>query len=135
MSYDRQTLKSKYPWLVSWEDEKDFGLWTDYMPRGWQIAFADQLIEDLALALEKDGIRPEEYVIIDVKEKFGGLRWYDNGGANVEQVLDFYEVKSQLTCCECGEPAEWYSLGWICPYCTKCESKLARMGGKFRAIT
>ena len=148
MGYDRFALKEKYPWLVSWEtkDEQfeveygidskyDFGLWTDYMPRGWQISFAEQMVEDIALALEKDCISPQDYKICDVKEKFGGLRWYDNGGKNVNEVVDFYTSLSELTCCECGKPAEYFSLGWICPYCEDCAKKLGRMGQKFRAIT
>ena len=135
MKYDRDALKAQYPWLLAWEDEKDYGLWTDYLPRGWQISFVPKFLEDLALALEKDGIAPEDYWVIEAKEKFGGLRWYDNGGVNVSEVKQFYETVSELTCIDCGKPAEWYSLGWICPYCTDCKDKLARMGTLFRAIT
>lgn len=134
---DRNELKRKYPWLVSWTTKEEqskveygadspyeFGLWTDYMPVGWYKCFGEALVRDVDNALKRDHIAPSDYHIDDVKEKFGSLRWYDNGGEHVDEVIRYYEELSEVVCVECGKPAEWISSGWIRPYCTECMGEM-----------
>ena len=53
--------------------------WTelDSLPDGWRIAFGSDMLEELREILIK-GDYLDEYRILQIKEKFGSLRWYDN---------------------------------------------------------
>ena len=58
--------------------------------------------------------------ICQVKEKFGGLRFYINGAP--EEVWDLIrdaEEKSYEICEECGEPGELRPIGWYSTLCDK----------------
>lgn len=97
----------------------------DCMPQGWYIAFALDMCEELAQALNRAGIPLDEYQVEQVKEKFGGLRWYDDNGCDETfDIIRKYEQISYDTCCVCGEPAVWETTGWICPYCDACAHKV-----------
>lgn len=64
------------------------------------------------------------YRILDIKEKYGGLRWYDaQSTRRVLKIIDKYENISYKTCIHCGKQAEWETRGWISPYCDKCISR------------
>ena len=115
----------KYPFLNPYPDRRFFPRYTylDDMPIGWKKAFGLQLCKELKEALlrvSKDYLR--NYRVVQVKEKFGRLNWYDSG-SNVEtnKILHKYEEISWHTCCKCGRPATVISQGWICPYCDDCK--------------
>lgn len=59
--------------------------------------------------------------VIQVKEKFGSLRFYFNGGdAFCEGVVDMAESMSEQLCEICGAPGEINRLnGWLACYCPK----------------
>lgn len=58
--------------------------------------------------------------ICQVKEKFGGLRFYTNGITDeVRQIINKYEEKSYEICEECGEKGQVRSGGWIQTLCDK----------------
>lgn len=92
----------------------------DDMPDGWRVAFGEQLCAELKAALEEDGVL-EQYRIVQIKEKYGSLRWYDRG--NTEKgyrVIAKYRELSERTCICCGKPATAITLDWISPYCDAC---------------
>lgn len=98
----------------------------DRMPKGWRIAFGIDMCRDMKRALKK---LPREvrrtYRIMDIKEKFGILHWYDNFSTfAIDYVKTYYEDLSWYTCIECGEPATYITKGWIMPLCGKCSKKL-----------
>jgi hypothetical protein len=87
----------------------------DDMPIGWRNVFGEQMCEEVKEAL---GSELKEYRITQIKEKFGTLRWYDNGAnQKVYDVISKYENLSATTCIVCGEPATVITKGWISPYC------------------
>lgn len=95
----------------------------DDMPDGWRKAFGIQMCKEISRELiYAYGIRGLfRYRIMQIKEKFGTLRWYDGNSADgVFRVIDKYEDKSYHTCISCGKPAVWLSTGWISPYCNEC---------------
>lgn len=94
----------------------------DAMPRGWRKCFGIQMCKEVKKALLEDGRKTlKRYRIDQIKEKFGGLRWYDTGGnRQVQKVIAKYEYISYRTCIECGRPAEYVTNGWIEPYCERC---------------
>lgn len=69
----------------------------------------------------RDGKYPQ-VVALQVKEKFGGLRFYVEG-ASPEQyaVISFVESLSYHVCEMCGSPNDvGHTEGWISTLCEKC---------------
>lgn len=125
-------LLEKYPWLYPVSEytgkpleNYDYSFtWMDDIPLGWNIAFGKQMVEELGALLEKYNYQGE-YSICQIKEKFGGLRWYDNGFPTegyeeYKEWLDKYEELSYKTCIDCGKPAKYFTRGWITPICEDC---------------
>ena len=128
-------LCHKYPWLIPhnrWTDEEveDFDFsWTeiDAMPDGWRKAFGEQMCEEIQNLLEEADY-VYKYRILQIKEKFGSLRWYSGGVPDsikkqYDAVIRKYEDLSGKTCFICGKPATKISMGWICPWCDGCAEK------------
>ena len=79
-------LVERYPFLIlrnAWTgqvidnyDPEKHGTYLDDMPEGWKIAFGEQLCEELRTELIKWNFL-DKYYITQVKEKYGGLCWYD----------------------------------------------------------
>lgn len=93
----------------------------DHMPTGWRKAFGIQMCKEIKKELIKYNYL-YKYRIMQIKEKFGTLRWYDNGSPNgcVNKIINKYENISYHTCIVCGKPATKISKGWISPYCDNC---------------
>lgn len=96
----------------------------DAMPTGWRKAFGIQMCKDLKKVLKKHNYL-YKYRIIQIKEKFGELRWYSCGSPRGCEypVIEKYEELSGRTCISCGSPAKYITRGWISPYCESCVSK------------
>lgn len=93
----------------------------DDMPFGWRLAFGEQMCKEIYDELEKNNC-VDTYRIVQIKEKFGALRWYDNGGTDKieREIIPKYEDISERTCIACGAPATKISTGWIMPFCDRC---------------
>ena len=131
--YNKQLIE-QYPFLMPYNiwtgkpiDDYDYEyIWLDDMPDGWRNAFGLQMCEELKQALLEEGGEKllSEYKIIQIKEKFGYLRWYDSWTTNkVQDIVCKYEDLSARTCISCGKPATKISHGWICPWCDNCASE------------
>lgn len=129
----RQNLIQKYPWIAVhdnyYKDAKD-AIWAEYMPQGWWWSFGEQMCEELDQLIHKYNME-EFYFITQVKEKFGELRWYDEGFATegwdeYNEWLSKYESLSWNTCAICGEPATYTESPWVLPVCEHCKSDKAR---------
>jgi hypothetical protein len=88
---------------------------------GWYPFIHDMLLELEALKLS-------EYPKLgQVKEKFGGLRWYTDE-YSVEEYRDIvskYEELSEEVCIACGSIDEVVMAGyWIQPLCQECRKKI-----------
>lgn len=129
VAYNKALVK-RYPFLKPYneytgkEDESYTSTWLDDMPRGWRIAFAEKMCEELLPILEKVNY-VNEYKILQVKEKYASLRWYygdvpEEISEEIAKVISKYEDISYNTCCNCGKPATYESKGWICPFCKDC---------------
>lgn len=71
-----------------------------------------------------DQANAEGATILQIKEKFGGLRFYV-GGASEEllEAIDRAEEESYKTCEVCGEPGVPRRGGWIRTLCDGCNDK------------
>lgn len=63
-------------------------------------------------------------VVFQVKEKFGGLRFYTNSSEEaLERAVRANEEASFKICEDCGAPGERRDGGWIRTLCDRCEEK------------
>lgn len=82
-----------------------------------------QIIYDLSSKLEKLILEISEekrasYKASQVKEKFGGLRFYMRASTpEMEALIDEAETLSLKTCEECGKPGVLRSGGWLLTLC------------------
>ena len=134
--YNKELLK-KYPFLLP------RNVWTgleipdydytytlaDDIPIGWRAAFGDLLIEEINQDLLKNNF-VDEYRIMQIKEKYGGLRWYSGGlprDSKISNIVHKYEMISENICIACGKPdVPMIPRGWISPYCSDCCNKFNR---------
>jgi hypothetical protein len=75
-----------------------------------------------ALSDEENKLDPEPPIfgVVQVKEKFGGLRYYTNYYTKeIQDIIDEYENKSYDVCEVCGQPGEIRNLPWIRTLCQK----------------
>jgi hypothetical protein len=91
---------------------------------GW-----DHLVQPLIDHCEKNNIP-----IAQIKEKFGGLRFYLDTALNTDPIwgmIDEAEQRSLSTCEECGEPGTRKRIGgWLK---TVCDDQFAEWVKKVRA--
>ena len=95
-----------------------------------------KLIDELCGKIEKiiDTKYPEyktgdnPFEVLEVKEKFGELRFYTNySNEEIENLIEEYTEKSLHTCEECGKEGKLRKKdGWLMVLCDKCYKK----GGK-----
>lgn len=97
-------LKAAYPSML---EKCDF-----YLPIGW-TKLVETLLKDLTFVCP-------EIRVAQVKEKFGGLRFYaDNCNKEANELITLAEQQSVLICDVCGEPGRLRSDGWLA---TKCDT-------------
>lgn len=128
---DNKELCEKYPFLLprnvftdKLPEDYDYSYtWLDDMPDGWYKAFGLRMCEEIKQALQTTNYL-EQYRIQQIKEKFGALRWYDNGHPeSVGDIIWKYEYISEFICIKCGKTfpeAMMINGGWISPYCREC---------------
>ncbi len=91
--------------------------------KGW-----DGLLKPIFDYIERYNNEHEEKIeIIQVKEKFGGLRFYTNfTNEELESLIKEAESKSFMTCEICGSTNNiGHTLGWITTCCEDCVKKMA----------
>lgn len=91
----------------------------DLIPAGWQKAFGKQMIQEIKDTLSKLNISVDKYVVLEVKEKYGELRWYAIPyREELETIYNKYTKLSSTTCIKCGAAGQWNrELGL--PLCAK----------------
>lgn len=87
----------------------------------WNARVNDPELEWDAIVDRKERPVPEaipQVVATQVKEKFGGLRFYYSGGDDyIDGVVAMAESMSYRTCEECGAPGTSTEGGWIRVLC------------------
>lgn len=120
-------LYKKYPKIFR---QKDLSMKETCMC--WGIECGDgwyKLIDDLCRKVQKyiDEHDVEQVEAIQVKEKFGGLRFYVCYAVDkVRKMIDKAEIESYKTCEECGsrKGVKQTEGGWVSTLCKKCMKKL-----------
>ena len=135
-------LFEKYPNLFVNKDNKNepigcFGIECD---DGWKeilsslcfmIAQHERNIEGSNKYLISQNREPVEYEPVkftQIKEKFGGLTiYYDGGNEYVRGLIGMAGCWSYNTCEKCGEKGSKRGKGWITVLCDKCDNKGKRL--------
>jgi hypothetical protein len=98
------------------------------VPDGWlpiidKLCGAMQNYIDNHRRYTKDGpVKPEQVTCTQMKEKFGGLRFYTDGHDDViEGMITMAEYLCDNTCEKCGSEEDLgYTQGWISVMCNAC---------------
>ena len=108
--------------------------WINFLPAGWVSAFGEELCDDLLRAL---GEHAADFVIDEVKEKYGEMRMYWEWRGReylvpmsdelwelttlIFDIQEHYAMLSRHTCAKCGAPATMRTInGWDEPLCDNC---------------
>ena len=91
-----------------------------HTPSEWDIERAEDVMENgIDITPKVDWIHVEQ-----IKEKFGGLRFYYQGGDDhISGMVRLAEVWAGYTCETCGDKGERRSGGWIRTLCDKHEAE------------
>lgn len=116
-------------WTGKASDDYDYSYTElDEMPDGWRKAFGEQMCQEIKEALIKHNYL-DKYRIMQIKEKYGSLRWYDNGAPKeVSRIISKYEDLSMCYCYRCGKPTKYMTEGWIEYFCEDCKTYLISKG-------
>lgn len=121
-------LKVKFPKMYG---DVYCGMWCD---EGWHT-----IIYELSKAIQsyidwknRDEVVVAQVTVAQIKEKFGELRfYYDGGDEYVEGLVAMAERMASRTCEICGNPATKKTSGWIKNVCdthyNELESKMKDM--------
>lgn len=90
-----------------------------HTPSDWDIERAEEAMEnDIDITPKLDYIR-----VAQIKEKFGGLRFYYDGGDDyISGLVTMAESWAGRTCETCGERGKQRGGGWIRTLCDKHEA-------------
>ena len=115
LTYEYRSAKSRYDHLV----EVGVG----------NVLYGTKTVTQEALDEAKTKLDEETAkvpVAVQVKEKFGGLRFYVQAATDKHyQYISFAESMSYRTCEECGAPGKTYTDGW---HTTLCDIHAAMSG-------
>lgn len=131
-------LIKKYPFLECrnvWTNKKvkhhyDY-TWLDDLPIGWRKFFGINICKDIKnlFTFTNNGSFLYQYRIVQIKEKYGFLHWYDNGvpseiSDKMSDIIKRYEEISKNTCIVCGHKGYIdYNTYWLTPLCEKHKNK------------
>lgn len=129
-----------YPFLkqIDWngnpiEDDFSYTILDD-VPLGWHelvLNMAEEL-KDLIMKVCPPFL--EIYHPVQVKEKYGELRWYDEEQLpGMKEIINKYCNLSRYTCAICGARTTKITTGWIMPLCDECADnfKIKTVENKF----
>ena len=106
--------QSRYEYIKDKVDQPTYGFKPDGDPVGKIIT--QELIDEAKAKMEEEAAKVP--VASQVKEKFGGLRFYVNAATDKHyNYISFAESMSYRTCEECGAPGKRYTDGWHTTLC------------------
>ena len=133
-------LAERFPfmrWAEDWQVQRENGKIPDAysvfgceIGDGWYELMVD-LCTEITAAYERSGA-PVDIVVDQVKEKWGGLRFYYHipdhlGGSplqvEITEIVRKYEEMSLAICEDCGKQGTRRKLGYVCTLCDECFAK------------
>ena len=81
----------------------------------------------------KQSVIVAQVTVAQIKEKFGGLRFYIYGGDEyIRGMIAFAESMSYKTCESCGNPGKVGGKGWITTLCVPCREEKDKKEAEWR---
>ena len=123
----RTELEQKFAnrWPTWFDFAADFR--TSAMGRGFEhgdgwFDLVWRLCEELEpLVAEYEKATGSRFEVVQVKEKFGGLRFYAHGTNDaIRQRIKAAELESTKTCELCGSPGQLFESPWLGVRCDEC---------------
>ena len=117
-----QKFQERFNWVPKanplYRDDMGVPMYID-CGEGW-FNLIWKLCEDIDVIVKREGWT--DFRVDQIKEKFGGLRFYINGANNeVHDLIDEAEQKSYEVCELCGKKGSMYiGFGWYRTLCSKC---------------
>lgn len=97
------------------------------VPSEWDEHRADDIIENFGFKITP---KVEWVRIAQIKEKFGGLRfYYDGGDDTIQGMVTMAEVWASRTCEQCGNKGKQRGGGWIRTLCDEHEAEYQKKRG------
>lgn len=127
----QQTLAEKFPKILTKNDQgrHPYDLFGIECDDGWY-----DLLFKLCTWIQHhidhstmDGKSPNQVTALQIKEKYGALRFYTSGGDQMIQgAIDFAEYQSQFICELTGLPGELCcsETGWYKTLCTEKQNQM-----------
>ena len=116
LTSDYRQAQSRYDFI---KDKVDQPQW-----EGSNKIVTQEMIDEAKTKLDEEALRVP--VASQVKEKFGGLRFYVQAATDKHySYINFAESMSYRTCEECGAPGKTYTDGW---HTTLCDIHAAMAG-------
>ena len=110
-----QDLIKKYPEMLG----KVY--WGIECNNGWYKVL-DELLGKIQAHTTDNSETPID--VLQIKEKFGGLRFYYSGGDNyIAELVRFAEMECEKTCEICSAPGTMRDDGWAKVRCDSCMEK------------
>ena len=130
----RKALMAKYKKMFHLEDGTPTWHFGIAVGNGW-LPLVDALCEYLQFNIDNN--KDPQVQVIQIKEKFGSLRFYIGAGAPRQfDAISFAESLSSHICEHCGQwvekSAEDPDAVWKLTLCDKCEAKRAKRHEKPR---
>jgi hypothetical protein len=85
--------------------------------KGWS-SILEEVFSRVDVALTAEELK--EFAWSDIKEKWGALRMTHNGSDAIDEIVDWAEEVSLLTCDCCGRPGRLVKQGWWATRCGRC---------------
>lgn len=94
----------------------------------WELSEKIEKLENTNESMDKKAKRlllgNNSINVVQVKEKFGGLRFYIDGGIKgCQKLVNEYESKSYTICEVCGKEGKVRTGKWIKTLCDECYKK------------
>lgn len=106
------SAKSRHEFLVSRLGKPS---WGDEITKNTKLVTQEDVDKAKAKMDEEAELVP---IVVQVKEKFGTLRFYVNGASEAQyNYISFAEAMSGCTCETCGSPGKSLGRGWIYTAC------------------
>ena len=103
---------------------RDFALGVPECYKGWLPLIHDLSVNIEAIVAKLDCPEEERPSVLQIKEKFGGLRFYlSNGTEEISNLIDKAEQKAWNICEICGseDNVKTGGSGWIKTLCDGCD--------------
>jgi hypothetical protein len=115
-----QLYRSQRLDLLRQDNPTLIALWGFECGDGWTVLIY-RLSQAISTHIESIGL---DIVATQVKEKFGTLRFYvDGGDEEVFRLIDAAERESATICELCGAPGTLVMKGWCSTRCPSCKHK------------